>query len=110
MILHGNPIVTVLKHVRDLFLSPEIIACIPHHQAGEPGIRRHTGDPFAVVGVGYGNPRNYRPMSLVLCHRIPICLSVGKIKMKIVDALINELSVRQIHTVIDYSNNHSLTG
>ena len=109
MILHGNPIIAVLKHVRDLFLSPKIIACIPHHQAGEPGIRRHTGDPFGVVGVGYGNPRNYCPVSLVSCYRIPIWLSVGKIKMKIVDALINELSVRQIHTVVGDANNHSIT-
>ena len=110
MILHGNPIVAVLKHVRGLFLSPEIIVCIPHHQAGEPGIRRHTGDPLAVVGFGYGNPRNDRPMIMVLCHRTPVCLFVGKIKMKIVDALINELSVRQIHTVVGDANNHSLTG
>ena len=49
-------------------------------------------------------------MSLVLRHRIPVCLSVGKIKVKIVDALTNELSVRQIHTVVDDANNHSLTG
>ena len=110
MILDGNPIVAVLKHVRDLFLGPEIIVCIPHHQAGEAGIRRHASDPLAVVGFGYGNPCNDRPMILALCHRTPVCLSVGKIKMKIVDALTNELSVRQIHTVVGDANNHSLTG